>query len=209
MAKSTKNARRLPKKGNYKRVTTYKNGGNVSELNYSERREYIEKNYAPLIEEASMLFTISGSQFAYDYKGDRNKIVDEIIEHYTSISDYTEKTLPQETIYEIQDWDLVRKEIDPENDEVIGETTLEEVSADNSYNFSYLGLVDLNWRVYYDDLYERYFYVIMPHLGGDIRGNYGDAFILEGNDKDELFYRFYEEFLLGFAVIYFSFKDGI
>ena len=208
MAKSTKNARRLPKKGNYKRVTTYKNGGNVSELNYSERREYIEKNYAPLIEEASMLFTISGSQFAYDYKGDRNKIVDEIIEHYTSISDYTEKTLPQETIYEIQDWDLVRKEIDPENDEVIGETTLEEVSADNSYNFSYLGLVDLNWRVYYDDLYERYFYVIMPHLGGDIRGNYGDAFILEGNDKDELFYRFYEEFLLGFAVIYFSFKDG-
>jgi hypothetical protein len=208
MAKSTKNARRLPKKGNYKRVTTYKNGGNVSELNYSERREYIEKNYAPLIEDAQMIFSIYNSGIEYDYKADRQEVVSSIIESYKALGDYTEVTLPQETIYEIQDWDLVRKEIDPDNDEVIGETSLEEVSADNTYNFSYNGLVDLNWRVYYDDLYERYFYVIMPHLGGDIRGNYGDAIILEGNDKEELFYRFYEEFISGSASIYIKFIDG-
>jgi hypothetical protein len=48
----------------------------------------------------------------------------------------------------------------------------------------------------------------MPHLGGDIRGNYGDAIILEGNDKEELFYRFYEGFISGGASIYIKFKDG-
>jgi hypothetical protein len=69
-------------------------------------------------------------------------------------------------------------------------------------------LVDLNWRLYEDKEYDKFFYVIMPHLGGDIRGNYGDAIILEGSDKDELFYRFYEEFISGSASVYLKFKDG-
>jgi len=208
MAKSTKSTYKPAKKGNYKSVVRMAGGGNVSELNYSERREYIEENYAPFITDAQMIFSIYDSGIEYDYKGDRKEVVSSIIESYKDLADYTESTLPQETIYEIQDWDLVRREIDPETDEVIGETPLEELSADNTYNFSYNGLVDLNWRVYHDVEYDRFFYVIMPHLGGDIRGNYGDAIILEGNDKDELFYRFYEGFISGGASIYIKFKDG-
>ena len=208
MAKATKNSYKPAKRiGNYKPVKMAE-GGNVSELGYSERREYIEENYAPFITDAQMIFSIWDSGIEYDYKADRKEVVNKIIEEYKNLGDYTEATLPQETIYEIQDWDLVRREIDPETDEVIGETPLKEVSADNTYNFSYKGLVDLNWRVYHDEDYDRFFYVITPHLGGDIRGNYGDAIILEGNDRDDLFYRFYEGFISGGASIYFKFKDG-
>ena len=66
----------------------------------------------------------------------------------------------------------------------------------------------MNWRIYFDEEFDRYFYVIMPHLGGNIRGNYGQAFILEGNDKEELFYRFYQGFVSGMASVYFKFIDG-
>ena len=208
MAKATKDNFRPMKRNNYKTVVRMAEGGNVSELNYSERKAYIEENYAPFITEAKMTFSIWDSNIEYDYKANRESVINEIIESYQELGDYTEKTLPLETVYEIQDWDLVRRDIDPETDEVIGETSLTEIKADNTYNFSYLGLVDLNWRVYHDKEYEKYFYVIMPHLGGDIRGNYGDAIILEGNDADELFYRFYEGFINGGASIYFKFKDG-
>jgi len=208
MAKTTKNNFRPTRRNNYKAVVRMADGGNVSELNYSERKAYIEEHYAPFIKEAQMIFSIYGSDIQYDYKADRNEVVKMIIEKYQSLGDYTEETLPKETNYEIQDWDLVRRDIDPETDEVIGETSLEEVTADNTYNFSYLGLVDLNWRLYEDKEYDKFFYVIMPHLGGDIRGNYGDAIILEGSDKDELFYRFYEEFISGSASVYLKFKDG-
>jgi hypothetical protein len=208
MVKSTTNNFRPTKRNNYKPVVRMAEGGNVSELNYSERKEYIEQNYAPFITDAQMIFSIWDSGIEYDYKGDRKAVADSIIESYQELGDYTEKTLPLETVYEIQDWDLVRRDIDPETDEVVGETSLTEIKADNTYNFSYLGLVNLNWRLYHDKEYEKYFYVIMPHLGGDIRGNYGDAIILEGNDADELFYRFYEGFISGGTSIYLKFKDG-
>lgn len=208
MAKSTKNNFRPTRRNNYKTVVRMSDGGNVSELNYSDRKQYIEEHYAPFITDAQMTFSIYDSGIEYDYKADRKNIASEIIEQYRSLGDYTEETLPKETIYEIQDWDLVRRDIDPDTDEVIGETSLEEVTSDNTYNFSYLGLVDLNWRLYEDKEYDKFFYVIMPHLGGDIRGNYGDAIILEGSDKDELFYRFYEGFISGGASVYLKFKDG-
>jgi hypothetical protein len=206
MAQATKKTYKPARKNNYKTVVKMADGGNVSKLGYSELNEYIEGNYSPFITDADMIFSIWESGLEYNFKGDDVKR--KIIEHYESISDYTEKTLSEETIYEINDWNLVRKEIDPETDEVISETILEEISSDNTYNFSYLGLVNLNWRVYHDTDYDRYFYVIMPHLGGDIRGNYGDALILEGNDKEELFYRFYEGFISGGASVYFKFVDG-
>ena len=208
MAKSTKNTYKPTKKGNLIPVVRMADGGNVSELNYSDRKAYIESHYAPFITDAQMIFSIYDSGIEYDYKGDRKEVVNSIIESYKTLADYTEITLPQETIYEIKDWELVRKDIDPDTDEVIGETPLKELSADNTYNFSYNGLVDLNWRIYEDEEYERYFYVITPHLGGDIRGNYGDALILQGNNKEELFYRYYEGFISGGASIYLKFKDG-
>ena len=208
MAKSTKNTYKPTKKGNLIPVVRMADGGNVSELNYSDRKAYIESHYAPFITDAQMIFSIYDSGIEYNYKGDRKEVVNSIIESYKSLADYTQITLPQETIYEIKDWELVRKDIDPDTDDVIGETPLKELSADNTYNFSYNGLVDLNWRVYEDEEYERYFYVITPHLGGDIRGNYGDALILQGNNKEELFYRYYEGFISGGASIYLKFKDG-
>jgi hypothetical protein len=208
MGKATKNKYNSKRKGNYKPVVKKEEGGNVSELNYSERKTYIEENYAPFITDAQMIFSIWESGLEYNYKGDSNEVKKQIIDHYESIADYTEQTLTEETVYEIKDWNLVRKDIDPDTDEIIGETELEEISADNTYNFSYKGLIDLNWRVFYDADFERYFYVITPHLGGDIRGNYGDAFIIEGNDKDDLFYRFFGEFISGGASIYLKFADG-
>jgi hypothetical protein len=208
MANSTKTTFKPAKTRNYKSVVRMAEGGNVSELNYSERREYIEENYAPFITDAQMIFSIYDSGIEYDYKGDRKEVVNKIIQEYKNLGDYTEATLPQETIYEIQDWDLVRKEIDPDTDEVIGKTALEPITSDNTFNFSYKGLVNLNWRVYHDEEYDRFYYVITPNLGGDIRGNYGDAIILEGNDKEELFYRFYEGFVSGGVSVYFKFKDG-
>ena len=149
MAKTTTNNFQPTKRNNYKPVVRMAEGGNVSELNYSERKEYIEQNYAPFITDAQMIFSIYDSGIEYDLKGDRKEVANSIIQSYKSLGDYTEESLPKETVYEIQDWDLVRRDIDPETDEVIGETSLEEVTADNTYNFSYLGLVDLNWRLYH------------------------------------------------------------
>jgi hypothetical protein len=45
------------------------------------------------------------------------------------------------------------------------------------------------------------------HMGGDIRGNYGDAFIFEGDSKDEVFEKFYS-LLRGGGHVYLQFKDG-
>jgi hypothetical protein len=208
MAKSTKNTYKPLKKGSYKTALKMEDGGNVSELNYSERKDYIEQNYAPFIQDAQMIFTIFDNSFEYDYKKDRKEVVKEIIEYYESLGDYTEETLLKETVYEIKDFEIVRRELDLDTDEYYDETELEEITSDNTYNFSYLGLVDLNWRLYYDAENEKYFYVIMPHLGGDIRGNYGNAIILQGSDKDDLFYRFYEGFISGGASIYLKFLDG-
>ena len=181
--------------------------GDVSEMDYSDRREFIEKKYLNKIKDASFSFMIHGTGFSYDMKGDRKAIQKELLDYYKSESDYTESSLNEDTMYMVKDWDMYRKEIDPDTDEVIDEYELTEVSADNTYNSSYLGATDLNWRVYHDEEFDKWFYVIHPHLGGDIRGNYGDAFILEGDDKEELFYRFYEGFISGSASIYLTFTD--
>jgi len=208
MAKSTNNNNKKSPKRTYKSVTPKERIIDVVSLSYSERKAYLEEHYVPFISDANMIFTIWNSGFDYDMFADNEMVKNQIINHYQSIADYTEESLPIETVYTIRDWDLIRRDIDPETDDVIDEVELEQISSDNTYNFSYRGLVDLNWRVYYDEEFERYFYVIMPHLGGDIRGNYGDAIILEGNDKEELFYRFFENFISGGASVYLKFIDG-
>ena len=58
MAKATKSTYKPAKINNYKPVVRMAEGGNVSELNYSERREYIEEHYAPFITDAQMIFSI-------------------------------------------------------------------------------------------------------------------------------------------------------
>ena len=119
MAKTTKNNFQPKKGNNYKKVIRMEEGGNLSELNYSERKAYIEQNYAPFITEAQMIFTIFNSGIEYDFKSDRKNVVESIVDSYKKLGDYTESSLPLETNYEIQDWSLVRKDIDPETDEII------------------------------------------------------------------------------------------
>jgi hypothetical protein len=188
----------------------FKTGGELSKpvnsMSYSELNDYITKNYLPKLENVSMSFSIYGTGFDYDYKDPKSKNL--LLNYYREQADYTEKELDERTNYKIKDWEIVRKEIDPETDEIVYEQELTEDSADNTYNMSYLGITDLNYRFYHDEDYDKWFVVIHPHISGDIRGNYGEPLILEGDDKDELFYRFYENFISGGANIYFNFTDG-
>lgn len=197
-------------KKNHKSLRGRKNDGGavkpVSGMDRNELADYINNKYASHIKEAQFIFSIYGDEgsIEYDYKEDaRQKLID----YYTGLADYTEESLKNNTIYRMDGWELQRVEIDPETDEEIDVIDLEQIKGDNSYNFSYLGQVDLDWRVYKDEEYDKIFYVIHPHLGGDARGNYGEAIILEGDDEDEVFYRFYENFIGGNASIYFKFDD--
>ena len=182
--------------------------GEITEMNYSELNDYIDSRYIPKITNASFTFMISATGFDYDMNQDSKEVKRQILDYYKDTADYTESALDEETIYRLNDWQLVRKEIDPDTDEEFDTYDLEELDAGNTYNSSYLGAMDVNWRLFYDADYEKYFYVIHPHLGGDPRGNYGNAFILEGDDKDDLLYRFYEGFISGSATIYLEFNDG-
>ena len=184
------------------------NYGDVSEMNYSEMSEYISKKYLPHIKSAELTFMFTDTSFSYNLKSENNDLRNDLLSYYRENSDYTENSLDENTLYKLNDWDLVRKEIDPETEEVYDTIELTEETADNTYNFGYLGAIDLNWKLFYDEDYDKYFYVIHPHLGGDIRGNYGEAFILEGDDKEDLFYRFYNTFISGMANAYITFDNG-
>lgn len=188
----------------------FKTGGEASKpvdsMSYSELDDYITKKYLPKLESVSMSFSIFETGFSYDYKDPKSKSL--LLNYYKEQADYTEQELNDRTNYKINDWEIVRKEIDPETDEIVYEQELTEESADNTYNSTYLGLIDLNYRFYHDEDYDKWFVVIHPHLSGDIRGNYGEALILEGDDKEELFYRFYNEFISGGAYVTFNFTDG-
>jgi hypothetical protein len=188
----------------------FKTGGETSKpvdsMSYSELNDYITKKYLPNLESVSMSFSIFETGFDYDYKDPKSKNL--LLNYYKEQADYTEQELNDKTNYKINDWEIVRKEIDPETDEVVYEQELTQDSSDNTYNSSYLGISDLNYRFYHDEEYDKWFVVIHPHISGDIRGNYGEALILEGDDKDELFYRFYGNFISGGAYVNFKFTDG-
>jgi hypothetical protein len=122
------------------------------------------------------------------------KEFDEIV-----LSDFqTEDDFKKSTGYDIQDFDQI---IDPDGNE------LEELYAENTYNWSYLGKNDYVFRVYEDTMQERVFLIVSPHRGGDPRGNYGKSYVKEYEDKDAAIYDFAET--LSFTKgIYFEFKDG-
>ena len=187
----------------------FKTGGETSKpvdsMSYSELNDYITKKYLPKLESVSMSFLIYETGFSYDYKDPKSKSL--LLNYYKEQADYTEQELNDKTNYKINDWEVIRKEIDPETDELMYEQELKQDSADNTYNQIYLGIIHLDYRVYYDEEYDKWFVVIHPHLSGDIRGNYGEALILEGDDKEELFYRFYNEFISGGAYVTFNFTD--
>ena len=188
----------------------FKTGGEASKpvnsMSYSELNDYITKKYLPKLESVSMSFLISETGFDYDYKDPKSKSL--LLNYYKEQADYTEQELNDKTNYKINNWEVIRKEIDPETDEVMFEQEIKQVSAENTYNSIYLGIVHLNYRVYHDEDYDKWFVVAHPHLSGDIRGSYGEALILEGDDKDKLLNRFYSEFINGGVYITFNFTDG-
>lgn len=190
-------------------VVVMKEGGQASEIlkmNYAERLEYLNKNHIPNIIDAGYYFMYY-SGFEYPLNDDSSKTKSSILEYFKEKSSFTTKTLDENTIYRMDDWAVIRKEIDPEDDSVYDTTELRELISDNTSNYEYKGLIDLNYRLYYDEDYDKYILVIHPHLGGDIRGNYGEPFILMGSDKDELLDEFNLNYVLGNAIVFLKFKD--
>lgn len=206
MAITTNNNYKLPKKN--MPVIKMSRGGEVSSMDYSERMEYIKNEILPKVSNTIKTFNIYSSGFSYDMNQDYKKTYEEILNNYKSISDYDENSLDENTIYRVDGWEILRKEIDPDTNDVIDTQELEMVESGNTYNHSYLGLVDVNFRIYQDEEYGKYILIMHTHIGGDIRGNYDNALILIGDDKDELLYKFYEEFLNGVCTLILNFKDG-
>jgi len=78
----------------------------------------------------------------------------------------------------------------------------EEEIADNTYNWSYLGPMTVDFRVLEDPEGTKWF-VWKNHRGGDVRGNYGDYNFVEVVDFPDVVSRF-----SGSGTWYFNFKDG-
>lgn len=191
------------------KMPTMKQGGAstlLTTLSYSELSEYVKKKYLDSILDANYTFSIYENGYYYDFNDKGAKSV--LLDHYESIADYTEKSLAEQTNYKMDGWEMMRTIIDPESEEVIESEELELIQSGNTYNSSYLGLVHLDWRVYHDEETDKYFAVIHRHLGGDVRGNYAETLILEGDDGEEVFLRFFSNFVSGGANIYLTFKDG-
>jgi hypothetical protein len=167
----------------------------LKDMNYSELRQYIQDKYIDEIKNAEFYFNI------YEI-GDLIEFVDDSIrdQHkkiFEENADYLESNLEKKTGLKVDGWELQ----DEEGNE------LKEVDSGNTYNWSYLGGADFNWRTYESSDGEKYYLMALIHMGGDIRGNYGDAFIFEGDSKDEVFEKFYS-LLRGGGHVYLQFKDG-
>lgn len=124
--------------------------------------------------------------------GARAAFVEDVTSDFMS-----EDEFKKETGYSITNFDQI---VDKSGDD------LEELSADNTYNWGYLGLADFNIRTYKDNIEDRVFLVLTPHISGDIRSNYGDCFIKEFEDNDEAMMYLHEA--LGFTkTILITFED--
>lgn len=187
----------------------FKTGGELSKpvnsMSYSELQSYISKKYLPKLESVLMTFSIRGGGFDYDLVNSKSK--GSLLNYYKDQSDYTEEELDDRTNYKVENWAVLRKEIDDETDELVFEKKLILDSEDNTHNFEYLGLLDLNIRYYFDSDYNKWFAIIHPHISGDIRGEYSNGLILEGDSYDELEEKFENKFISGKAFLNFIFSD--
>ncbi len=189
------------------KIENYKKDINMaSKLSMDELHDYIQEKYIPEVKSADLTFMFTETGFEYDLNDSSSS--KKVIDYYEEQSDFNEESLNRNTNYKVDGWEIFRKEIDPETDEEYDSSELEELISDNTYNFSYLGVADVNWRLYYDNEYEVYLIIMHPHLGGDPRGNYGKPFIIQGDDKDELLSRFYSEFLSGTIFARIELNDG-
>lgn len=167
----------------------------LKDMNYSELRQYIQDKYIDNLKDAEFYFNIYET-------GDSIEFVDESIrdQHkniFEDNADYLEKDFEKKTGLKIDGFEI----LDDDGNE------LEEVTSGNTYNWGYLGGADFNYRVYKTSDGEKYYLMALIHMGGDIRGNYGDAFIFEGDSEDEVLMKF-QGLLSGGGYIHFRFKDG-
>lgn len=167
----------------------------LKDMNYSELRQYIQDKYIDNLKDAEFYFNIYET-------GDSIEFVDESIrdQHkniFEDNADYLEKDFEKKTGLKIDGFEI----LDDDGNE------LEEVTSGNTYNWGYLGGADFNYRVYKTSDGEKYYLMALIHMGGDIRGNYGDAFIFEGDSEDEVLMKF-QGLLSGGGYIHLRFKDG-
>jgi hypothetical protein len=193
----------LVKSGKMKKVMDYdvpkeapaKSDSAVKDMNVSEMRTYIQDKYIGKITKAEFYFLLHETGDEIEFVGE--SIRDQHIKIFEDNADYLEKDFEKKTGLKIDGWEMQ----DEDGNE------LNEVTAGNTYNYAYLGGADFNYRVYESPGKEKYYLFALPHMGGDIRGNYGDGFIFEGDDQDEVLTKF-QGLLSGSAAIYLQFKGG-
>ena len=168
---------------------------------YQDRTNLITDKYLNNIKSASNLFMIYESGLEYYLSDAENTDAkNEVLSHYKDISDYTVDNLEENTIYKLDEsgWFIETKD----------GLELKELLSGNTYNQSYLGILDINYRVFEDTENGTIIGFVKPHLGGDPRGNYGDGFIIIGDDEDEVFYQIISNFISGMSTINIEFNDG-
>lgn len=172
----------------------------VKDMGYSELKFWIEENILPHLKSASLEWrSYEGGTFDINDDKSNKEFIDEVRKSadYSSTEEFTEKT---DLILDDSGWGIATANEAGEGEE------LEEVSADNSYNWSYLGLMDWNFRVYKESE-EKYYLVAHPHMGGDVRGNYGDPVFFEAESEEAVLYKFRETVIDGGREVRFTFKD--
>ncbi len=169
----------------------------VKEMGYAERREWINENIVPHLKSAVNYWNSynHGSFDANDEKSNK-----EFLDKVRKSAMYgSTEAFEKATSLKVDDsgWGLQS----PEGED------FEQVASDNTYNSSYLGLFNWNFRIY--SVYDvRFVLIAHPHMGGDVRGNYGDPIFLEGESKEDVLMKFYEEVIDGKHSVNLEFKDG-
>ena len=166
-------------------------------MGYAERREWINENIVPHLKSAVNYWnSYNHGSFDSNDKKSEKEFLDKV--RKSAMYGSTEE-FEKATSLKVDDsgWGLES----PEGEE------FEQVASDNTYNSSYLGLFNWNFRIYsiYD---ERFVLIAHPHMGGDVRGNYGDPIFLEGESKEDVLMKFYEEVVDGKHSVNLEFKDG-
>ncbi len=169
----------------------------VKDMSYAERREWIKENIVPNLKSAVNYWnSYNHGSFDSNDKKSEKEFLDKVRE--SAMYGSTE-AFEKATSLKVDDsgWGLES----PEGEE------FEQVASDNTYNSSYLGLFNWNFRIY--SVYDvRFVLIAHPHMGGDVRGNYGDPIFLEGESKEDVLMKFYEEVVDGKHSVNLEFKDG-
>lgn len=198
-------AQELVKKGKITMVKTYdvenarmKSDENmpVKDMGYSERGQWIQDKIIPKLKSAELLWvTYGGDSYDINDKKSNEKFSEDVRKEADFSS---EKDFNKNSGFKVgsDGWTIETED---------GEE-LEEITSGNTYNWSYLGLFDWNFRVY-EVSDDKYFLIAHPHMGGDVRGNYGDPIFFEGDSEESVMYKFREQVLDGNRSVRLVFKD--